>query len=90
MGIKNQLESLLILLGINSGQIMRDKADKVREVLTRGATRQRVVMMILQRCKANHKNWIHAAIAQTQRVFEMPLQDARALVSEFTVEKTTI
>jgi hypothetical protein len=90
MGIKHQLETLLVLLGINSGKIMQNKADKVRKLLTEGASRPKIVVAIMLRCRANHKKWVSAAIAQTARVLDISILHARALVSEYSGEKTAM
>lgn len=65
--------------------------DMVRRMILAGASDYRIVLVIAERCKAAKGGyWIHATIAQTQQVLGIPLSHARALVSEFTGQKTSI
>jgi len=69
---------------------MVKKADEVRELLTKGATRPRIVCAIMWRCRkvdpSDNVKWVGAAITQTAHVLNILPADARALVSEFFVE----
>ena len=89
-GLKAYLDAFCILTGIKGEKTMSKKADDVRKKLTEGASDMRIILAIAKRCKAEGGNWIHATIAQTQQVLGIPLPYARALVSEFTGQKTSI
>lgn len=89
-GFKSYVDAVLILTGIKGQKAMANKADEVRKLLTEGASRPRIVLAIAKRCKAEGGNWIAATVAQTAAVLDCGVLNARALVSEYTGQKTTI
>lgn len=81
------MKALFVLFNIKAKKIMENKADKVRDLITKGGTRPQIVLAIMQRCKAdpNMVDWKHGAIFQAASVLDISCWAARAIVSEYCV-----
>lgn len=86
--VKDYLEALAILIGIKGEQVLKNKADRVREALIEGASFHLITHRIVKRAKREYENWIHASISQLISVLKIHPIYARALVSEHCEERT--
>lgn len=88
MGIRTLLETFLVFAG-RGDQIMKNKADKVRQALIKGASPHRLAQVMVERCQRDHPQvWISAAVAQLAQILGISLVNARVLISEHCMVQT--